>query len=281
MSIYIHLIIASLFWGLNVIVMKLLLKHIPFLLLAFLRVVLSFICLYIYMRFKKIKIERIEFKKILLISIFGIYLNFLFTFYGMQHVKGVDNAFINALSPVITLVISYFLLGHKLIKKEIFAVLVSFLAFLLSIHFQIFSLKLGFYLMVLGVFCYMISNVLLQKWDIKNSIHYTFYQLGIGAILLFVHTLLAGKFRIFDINLSIYYWLLFIVISGIGFAYIQIIYMKASKRIGALKTSFFLSLNPIVTYVASVFILDEELDYLHLLSFGLLMIAVIIVKGKN
>ena len=57
--------------------------------------------------------------------------------------------------------------------------------------------------------------------------------------------------------------------------------MKASKRIGALKTSFFLSLNPIVTYVASVFILNEELDYLHLLSFGLLMIAVIIVKGKN
>ena len=259
----------------------LLLEHIPFLFLAFLRVFLSFLCLYVYIKFKHITLERISYKRIIIISFFGIYLNFLFTFYGMQEVKGVDNALINALSPMITLIVSYHFLHSKLSKKEFFAVILSSLAFFLSIRFQIFSLKLGFYLMLLGMLCYMISHVLLQKWNIKNFISYTLYQLGLGSLLLFIHSLSIGQFLIFDSNIPIYYWLLFIVISGIGFAYIQVVYMKASYVIGTVKTSFFLGLNPIVTYIASLFILNESLDFIHILSFVLMMISVFIVKSKN
>ena len=78
-----------------------------------------------------------------------------------------------------------------------------------------------------------------------------------------------------------FYWLLFIVISGIGFAYIQIIYMRATEEIGALKTSFFLSFNPIITYIASIFVLDEEIDYIHIISFVFLIISIIIANKKK
>lgn len=281
MSIYIHLIIASLFWGLNVIVMKLLLEHIPFLLLASLRVLLSFICLFIYIRVKHISLEKVPLKKIVVITLFGIYLNFLFTFYGMQHVKGVDNALINALSPMVTLLISFLFLHQKLHKREMIAVVMSILAFLLSIRFQIFSLKLGFYFMLLGMLCYMVSHIIFQKWRIHNSISYTYYQLMLGFIMLLIHTFIIGQFDIssFD-NISMFYWLLFIVISGIGFAYIQIIYMRATEEIGALKTSFFLSFNPIITYIASIFVLKEEIDYIHIISFVVLIISIIIANKK-
>lgn len=281
MSIYIHLIIASLFWGLNVIVMKLLLEHIPFLLLASLRVLLSFICLFIYIRVKHISLEKVPLKKIVVITLFGIYLNFLFTFYGMQHVKGVDNALINALSPMVTLLISFLFLHQKLHKREMIAVVMSILAFLLSIRFQIFSLKLGFYFMLLGMLCYMVSHIIFQKWHIHNSISYTYYQLMLGFIMLLIHTFIIGQFDIssFD-NISMFYWLLFIVISGIGFAYIQIIYMRATEEIGALKTSFFLSFNPIITYIASIFVLKEEIDYIHIISFVVLIISIIIANKK-
>ncbi len=53
MSIYIQLLFASLFWGSNVIVMKILLEHIPFLFLAFLRVFFSLVFLFIGMLYKK------------------------------------------------------------------------------------------------------------------------------------------------------------------------------------------------------------------------------------
>lgn len=282
MSIYIHLIIASLFWGLNVIVMKLLLEHIPFLLLASLRVLLSFICLFIYIRVKHISLEKVPLKKIVVITLFGIYLNFLFTFYGMQHVKGVDNALINALSPMVTLLISFLFLHQKLHKREMIAVVMSILAFLLSIRFQIFSLKLGFYFMLLGMLCYMVSHIIFQKWHIHNSISYTYYQLMLGFIMLLIHTFIIGQFDLFSFDdISLFYWLLFIIISGIGFAYIQIIYMRATEEIGALKTSFFLSFNPIITYIASIFVLKEEIDYIHIISFVVLIISIIIANKKN
>lgn len=282
MSIYIHLIIASLFWGLNVIIMKLLLEHIPFLLLASLRVLLSFVCLFIYIRVKDISLERVPLKKVIVIALFGIYLNFLFTFYGMQNVKGVDNALINALSPMVTLLISFLFWHQKMHKKEMIGVIMSILAFLLSIRFQIFSLKLGFYFMLLGMLCYMVSHIVFQKWHIHNSISYTYYQLMIGFIMLFIHTFIIGQLDTssFD-NISMFYWLLFIVISGIGFAYIQIIYMRATEEIGALKTSFFLSFNPIITYIASIFVLDEEIDYIHIISFVFLIISIIIANKKK
>lgn len=282
MSIYIHLIIASFFWGLNVVVMKLLLEHIPFLMLASLRVFLSFICLFLYMKYRHILLEKVPIKKVFIISVFGIYLNFLFTFYGMGYIKGVDNALINALSPIITLFISFLFLRSKLSKREIIAIVMSVFAFLLSIRFQIFSLKLGFYLMLAGMFCYMISHVIFQKWHIQHSISYTFYQLLLGFIMLFIHALIIGQFDyhvFFDV--SLFYWLIFVIISGIGFAYIQIIYMQAVEKIGALKTSFFLSFNPVITYIASLFILHEEIDYIHIVSFVILIISIIIANKKS
>lgn len=281
MSIYIHLIIASVFWGLNVVVMKLLLEYIPFLMLASLRVLLSFVCLFIYLKLKRYTIHRVNLKKIILISMFGIYFNFLFTFYGMQEVKGVDNALINALSPIITLCISGILLHKEIKRYEMIAVVLSIFAFLLSIDFRLFSLRLGFYLMFAGMICYMISHVLMRKWNIRSSLSYTYYQLGLGFLFLVVHTVVLRQFKLSFLAIPILYWLLFIVVSGVGFAYIQVVYMNASERIGVLKTSFFLSLNPIVTYVASIFILKEDLDYIHVISFMLLIISIYIVNLKK
>lgn len=282
MSIYIYLIIASLFWGLNVIVMKLLLKDIPFLMLASMRVLLSWLCLFFYIKMKHLQLEKVDHKRILIVSILGIYLNFLLTFYGMQSVKGIDNALINALSPSLTLIISYLFLHQRLKRNEIIAVLLSLFAFLLSIQFQIFSLKLGFYLMLLGILCYMISHVFLQKWHIHNSYTLVFYQLLIGFLFLFIHCLFVKQFDFNAIyKISLFYWLLFILISGIGFAYIQVIYMKSTAMIGALKTSFFLSFNPMITYIGSLFFLGEDIDPIHILSFIILLISIIIANKKS
>ena len=102
MSIYFQLFLASFFWGSNVIVMKLLLNQLPFLFLAFLRFLLSFLFLGLYICFTHIPLHCPNKKKLIIIALLSIYLNFYFTFLGMNQVKGVDNAFMNALSPTVT-----------------------------------------------------------------------------------------------------------------------------------------------------------------------------------
>ena len=83
------------------------------------------------------------------------------------------------------------------------------------------------------------------------------------------------------LTLPLWQWGLFLMISGVGFAYIQVTYMKAIAQIGAVQTSFFLSLNPIFTYLESLVFLQESFDFIHFVSFLLLILALIITKQQN
>lgn len=282
MSIYIQLLLASFFWGSNVIVMKLLLKEIPFLLLASMRVFFSFVFIAIYMKFKKFDFHYEHKKKALFIGILAIYLNFFFTFLGMNEVKGIDNAFMNALSPMLTFLFSVLLLRQRGSHKEYIALFLTVFAFLLSIRFQIFSIKLGFWYLFLGMILYMLANVMIQKWHLHNSLTLTLYELLFGFLFLAIHCLWKGQFQYQALlKMPLFHWILFLIISGIGFAFIQVTYMQSIEKIGAFQTSFFLSLNPIVTYVESLIFLNEKFDWLHFIGFIILAIAIYLMKNHK
>lgn len=282
MSIYIQLFMASLFWGSNVIVMKLLLDQIPFLLLASIRVFLSLVCLTIYLKWKKISLHHKNHFQIIVIATMAIYLNFFFTFLGMNEVKGIDNAFMNALAPVLTYFFGICVLRNKGSFKELIAIFLSVFAFLLSIRFRVFDIQKGFWYLFLGMLLYILANVFIQKWKLENSLVFLFYELLYGFIFLCIHCLIVGQFRIHSLySISLWYWFLFILISGIGFAYIQVIYIKAIGIIGALKTSFFLGLNPIVTYIESLVFLNEMFDWIHFIGFMLLSFSIYLIRYKK
>ena len=82
-------------------------------------------------------------------------------------------------------------------------------------------------------------------------------------------------------EISLFHWLLFLIISGIGFAFIQVTYMRSIGVIGALKTSFFLSLNPIITYIESLLFLNEKFDIIHFIGFVILAIAIYMMNGQK
>ena len=90
------------------------------------------------------------------------------------------------------------------------------------------------------------------------------------------------KLRFYQLSsLNIWDWILFLIISGLGFAFIQITYMKAIQQIGAVQTSFFLSLNPVFTYIESLIFLSESFDLMHFISFLLLMLSLIMIQKKK
>lgn len=103
-----------------------------------------------------------------------------------------------------------------------------------------------------------------------------------GSLFLFIHCLWDGQLAFSQLSsLSIWHWILFLLISGIGFAFIQVTYMKAIAQIGAVQTSFFLSLNPVFTYIESLVFLNEDFDLLHFMSFVLLLISLMIIQKKK
>lgn len=78
-----------------------------------------------------------------------------------------------------------------------------------------------------------------------------------------------------------FHWLLFSIISGIGFASIQVTYIRSIGAIGTLETSFFLSLNPIITYIEPLLFLNEEFDIIHFIGFVILTIAIYTMNGQE
>jgi EamA-like transporter family. len=275
MSIYFKLIFASFLWGTNVIVMKQLLGEVPFLLLAAMRVFFSFLFLGLYMIYKKTSFQCLQKRKILLLGFIGIYLNFYFTFLGMNDVKGVDNALMNAIAPMLSFLFSLCLLQKKAKWYEYIALFISLFAFLLSIHFQIFSIQKGFLYLLIGLSLYIVSQVFIQKWNLHHTLSLTFYQLGFGLIFLILHCIYKQQFHIsYFVHIPFIYWILFLVISGAGFAFIQVIYMQSVEKIGVLKTSSFLSMNPFITYIEALIFLNEQFDIIHFISFILIFISI-------
>lgn len=282
MSVYFQLLLASFFWGSNVVVMKILLDDISFLMLALMRVFFSLLFLSCYLYFMKIPLTCSTKHQTAIIAFLSIYLNFFLTFLGMNEVKGIDNAFMNALAPSVTFLLLAIFLKQKGSFLEYVAIACSTLAFLLSIHFRIFSIQIGFFYLLLGMILYISGNILVQKWHMQNGIVLTFYELLWGCLFLAIHCLITQRFSLTELlSLTVFDWLLFLIISGIGFAFIQVTYIKSVEKIGAFQTSFFLSMNPLFTYMGSLLFLHEDFDWLHCLGFVLLIGSVVMMKKRK
>ena len=66
---------------------------------------------------------------------------------------------------------------------------------------------------------------------------------------------------------------LFILTSGIGYAYIQCVYFLSIHSIGPLKTSFFMAFSPAFTYFFSLILLKEKFDFFVLIGFIVIFTA--------
>lgn len=258
--IYFLLFLASFIWGFNIIVMKLLLIDISFIMLACLRVFISLLFIAIYMFIKRISFYYKDYFKVFVISFFSVYLNFYFTFLAMSYLEGAQIVFTNALSLLITCLLSCLFFKNKISKREGLSIILTLSAFLISIQFDFNILNSGFFFMILGLIFYALSHVLVVKFNIVFSITFIFYQLLFGFIMLFIHCLLFNEINFNSLySLSLNQWILFIVFSGLGFAYIQVIYFWSIEKIGVFLTSTFLSFNPVVTYIGSILFLSEDM----------------------
>lgn len=249
-------ICASIIWGANVVFMKALLKDVPPLLLAMLRVLLSSLVLYIFakIRHQSLQISRKDDLSLLVLALFNVTLNFGFSFIGMKQISGSQVALLNGLSPVFVL-----FLHPKQIdgKKRIKCALTVFGVFC-SFHFQLTNFNLGHLFFVLSLASYALSFVYGQKLDL-SPLTKSFYAQLFGGMMLFLVNFY--RHEIYLPSFTKLTWGLFLALSVFGFAFIQFVYFKASEVMGSTKTSFYMNLNPIFSYLGALIFLREAFDW--------------------
>ena len=277
---YVWLIFASFLWGTNVLVMRYMLEYMSTYDLATLKVFLSIVAIFLVMKYKKVKFKRrhdfLGFK----VALFSITINFILTFEGLNLISGSANAIMNSLAPLVTILLALLIYKNKIVKNQLLAMMIAFVAFFVSIDFKLNQLSWGHLMLLGGIVFYSYGNLLMQhNCKKEENLSFTLEYLSYGFIKLLLISLFFPQHNDIE-NISLMLWFVFILFSGIGFAIIQLIYFNAVHEIGSIKTSFLLGLNPIFTYLGSL-LLQEEFAFNKMLAMILMVIAMLIANKHN
>ncbi|MGN1182046.1 MAG: EamA family transporter, partial [Faecalibacillus sp.] len=178
--IYLMLFFADVIWGLNIIVTKLNYSYFHPVFLIFLKLFFALLTMLIILRYKNIQLKKTNIKELIINANCIHVINFLLTYYALKNVKGVMSASINTLAPLVMMIITFFY-QKKITKSMIILLFFSIFGFLCTIHFQIMSLSLGHFLLIIALFFYNFGNYRLNKVN-NHLLLYNTYMLLISLI---------------------------------------------------------------------------------------------------
>lgn len=278
--LYVLLIICDVIWGLNIIVTKINYEYFHPLFLVFLKLFFALLTMLVFMKFKKISFEKIKILPLFVNSHLINTFNFLLTFSALTQIKGIISAVLNCLSPFAMMMIIFFD-TRKITKHEILLLIFSLFGFYYAIHFNFNEISTGHYLFILALFIYNIGTYRMRKVNCNNIFVFNTYMLLIALIeMTFVCQFVTPVFK--PVN-SLCLWL-FILTSGVGYAFIQCVSFYSIKRLGTLTTSVLLGIGPLFTYIFSIIFLKEKISFQLLVGFAIIFVSssiYILYRGKT
>ncbi|MEC7120701.1 MAG: DMT family transporter [Pseudomonadota bacterium] len=276
-------VLAVLIWSVNIIVTQLAVGVISPFGLSFYRWAFAFVVLTPVLGWRAWH-ERAEIRRVWpKLAVFG--------FLGMSMYQGLayvaahsttatNMGVINALLPIATLFIVWWMLKEKPSRYAIFGSVLSLfgLLFLLG-HGQPLSVfqagvHLGDALMLLAIFLYALYGVLVRRWPLRLSLASSIYcQIGFGALFQLPIMLVLGfdPIRWSNIGLIAYSVLLPSIVA-------PFFWVRTIQLIGPNRTSVFLNLLPIFTALIAVIWLQEQWLYYHSIGLAVTVLGVLLAQ---
>ncbi|MBU3112889.1 DMT family transporter [Clostridium lacusfryxellense] len=288
-SIYLLMILSTLFWAGAFIAGKLSVPFIPVFTLTFLRFSIATVVLYFVVKIKdkcNYKLIQKDIPVFLFTGLIGIFGYHVFFFTALKFTTAINSSLIGATNPIITSILCIVFLGDKLTYKRFIGIILSFTGVFLTITNANFStitnlsLNKGDLLMLIAVFMWSAYAVFSKKVSHKFSpLILTFYSFLFCSIFLIPFVIFERPW-IF-INQLPYYSILAVIYMSIFASVIGYLVQQISiKQIGPVKTSIFINLVPIFSIILSVTILRETLSIIKIFTTLLIIIGVYICQ-KN
>ena len=266
---HLQLILASLIWGLNIVVMKLTLISVPPYHLAIVRVLLSCLVLYVIARWQHVPLT-VSYRQLPglgMIGLLNVSLNFGLSFYGLQLLEGNQVALLNTLSPLIMCLVTW------QAPTSWASLALCLFGFYTSIHYDLSVFQTGHFYILLSLACYQLSLARIQKLSMDRLV-ISFWSMLLGGLLLLgpAYVLEGWAWGSF-LSLSLSQWFWFGLFSVVGFALIQLIYIKAGNRMSMVAVGFYMNLAPVFTYLGSLIFLHERFDLFVGLGMGMVLVS--------
>ena len=231
------------------------------------------------------KIDREDFSKFMLAALFGVALNMLAFFKGLQFTIPINGSVIMVTTPIIVLMLSAIIFGERITKVKVAGILAGLSgALILSIYNRSMgsgdNVLLGNFLILVNAASYSYYLILVKK--LTNKYHpYTF----IKWLFLFgtVFVLPFGCSELVAVNWSSftpYIWFssLFVVVGATFATYL--LNPIALRSLSATTVSTFVYIQPIIAGIFAIMMGSDSLSTVKILAAGLIFLGVYLVS-KN
>ena len=258
-------------FALNFISMKILTKFLPTMLIVFLRFGLAGIFLFLFLIIKKKNVlvnNKPDLLKLFISALFGMSLYYYFFTSSLQYISPALASLICSIIPILTLLFDCIINKTKAKKITVFLFLLSIFGVYLVIDVKgvinIFATAKGFLLMLLGVISWIIYTIkveyLLEKY---NGILVLAYQCIFGSLITAVFAFKDMSDLIVVLNSNDFILIIsnIIFVSLIATALGYLLYNLSIKNLGVALPSLYMNTMPIITLIASYFLLNSIINY--------------------
>ena len=232
---------------------------------------------------KQQKIEKSDYKKILIASFFGITINMLAFFKGLQFTTPINGSVIMVTTPIIVLVLSAFILGEKIRKIKVLGIFMGLSgALILSFYNPSTSsgdnVLLGNFLVLINAASYSYYLILIKK--LTNKYHpYTFikwlFLFGTFFVLPFGYTELAAV-NWESFTPYIWFSIFFVVVCATFATYL--LNPLALQKLSAITVSTFVYVQPVFAGIFAIMMGSDRLNAVKIVAAALIFLGVYLVS---
>lgn len=273
-------------WGLNVIAIKVLVEHLPPILITSLRILLAGIIVFTILIFqKKLRsLTRKEWMYTIAGGLLGMVGNQTLLATGLEHSSASNAAMILALVPLTTSVLAVFFLGDRLTFFRSVGIVLALIGIVFVIivgNGGLGGVSIGavyvFAAMLSQAFSFIFINKATRTVDPRQA---TAIMLTMGALVMFVMSLFMNPTGVEQLGSgTIGLWAIFITSAVLATATGQMLYNMAIKKIGAGQSAIFMNLIPFFSLLGSVAFLGEKIQMSQIVGFLFIVAGVLFGTG--
>ncbi|TGK23737.1 DMT family transporter [Leptospira stimsonii] len=254
-----------------------------------LRFVLASILLFVFVFLsdrKLLKVNRENLKSLIFLGIVGVFgFNFFF-FLGMRKASPVNAAIIVALSPAITIFLSYLLLKTKITILQYVGTAVSFIGVLVVISDgNLNSVRTvlegeGILFIFLAAICWALYSVGMKKY-LKgvSTVQITTFTSFFGTICLLLLIIFSGDYHIDWSKTPTSAWFAILYMAAFTTFFGYLFWNYGIQKVGPDKAAIFGNLIPVVAMLTTWF-LGESLNVFDIVGAILVIVGIFVVNSK-
>lgn len=234
--------------------------------------------------FVKEKVDKKDLPFMALCAVFGVAVNQLFFFMGLEKTSAMHASLIMITTPIIVLIASYILLKSKILLRQVIGILLGLVGSYILVRSAGSqageATVLGDIYIFINASSYAIYLVLVKRLMKKyHAITVVKWLFIIGTVMIVpfgMPDLLNANFAAFELK---HWWTVAYVIVGVTFL-TYVLNGYALSKVKPSTVSFYIYFQPLIASFLSIFLGQDELDFTKIQAAILMFIGVYLVIQK-